>query len=262
MAWNGSDGVTSSSKATLKRRKNPSAWRGLVAAVVIVAIASAVLFFFSSDVQSFFSGEGDASKVLKAKVTDKTAKKRTDYYAPLGRTAKKTSNVDDALDNVGELDLPVVEQASEPVYINKYTNRYFKTGVEQVMGWVFTCQLGNMPPPLPTLADDDRENLVAILLSHNEIKDSDDEAAADAKETVDFAKQEMMRFIKEGGDPQEFMEYYHAELRKASDYRCLVVDQAEALYEEDPELCQEFIEKVNEKLDEHGIRPISISDFE
>ena len=176
--------------------------------------------------------------------------------------AVRTRDVAVALENVGEFEKPEVVKSTAPIHIDIYTNRYFKTGVEQVMGWVFTCKLGDMPPPLPTFSEEDRMNLAAILISKNEIKDGDDEKAAETKEMVDFAKREMMAFIKEGGDPQQFMEYYHAELRKANEYRTLAVAQAEEIYGDDPEMAQKFIDKINETLDEKGIRPISVSDFE
>ena len=139
---------------------------------------------------------------------------------------------------------------------DRITNRTFKTGTEQLLSWICHTELGDMPMPIPSLGEEERDNLVAILISHNEIKESDSEEAKNAKEMVDYAKREMLEFIKEGGDPDDFMQFYFQELKKGFEKRNNYRDEVEQVIEEEPELAAEFVEKVNEVLDAEGIKPL------
>ena len=262
MAWNrpSNDGNTPGSPRRGRSPRPTVAVRGAIAGALVVLGAAVAWFVLSSEGER---GEGAAAKGrgrIKEVASAKGAKAK-----PQGAKAKpkpiKTRDVAEAVRNVGEFEPPEIPKAKEPVYIDKFTNRYFKTSVEQVMGWVFTCKPGLMPPPLPSFSDEDYDQLASILISKNTVKESDDEKAAEAKETVDFAKKEMMKYIREGGDPQEFMNYYHKLLREASDYRDIVVGQAQQIYEEDPGLAEDFLKEVNAKLDEKGIVRVELNDI-
>ena len=137
-----------------------------------------------------------------------------------------------------------------------YTNRAFKTGVEQLMSWVFTTEVGDMPMPIPAIGDEDRKQLSTILLSKNEVKDGDSERTIFAKESVDYAKEEMRKFIEQGGDPDEFLQYYYSQLRHAFEFRNEAQQQYYDLQEEDPKLAEEFAQEVNKSFDEKGIKHI------
>ena len=56
---------------------------------------------------------------------------------------------------------------------------------------IFNTELGNMPPPMPRLHQNDVESLPIILAKVNEILDSDDERVKDKKDVVNFAKKEL-----------------------------------------------------------------------
>ena len=115
-----------------------------------------------------------------------------------------------------------------------------------------------MPMPIPNLTQEERDTLVAVLISKNEILPADNEHVAMAKTQVDAAKKEMIKFIKEGGDPDEFLRYYYDELDRAFEYRCMAVEQVESAAEEDPELAYEVGLKINEKLASEGIMSINL----
>lgn len=137
-----------------------------------------------------------------------------------------------------------------------YTNRTFKTGVEQLMSWVFTVEVGDMPMPIPPISEDDRQQLAVILVSKNEIKDDDSDMTAFSKEQVDFAKEEMRDFIKQGGDPDDFLQYYFDQLRHAFEFRNEAQQQYYDLLEDDPDLAAEFAREVNRSFDVKGIKHI------
>lgn len=135
----------------------------------------------------------------------------------------------------------------------------FKTGVEQVMGWIFTTDLGSAPPPLPNLSKKELDNIVMIILSKNEISTEDSEKSAQAKEAVTLAKKELKQYLENGGNPQSFLSYYHNELKKANDEwkdaQRLVL---QSLKEDGADAGIAFAEEVNKKLAERGIKPVRI----
>ncbi len=147
-----------------------------------------------------------------------------------------------------------VKQLVETPLPNTFSNRLFRSGLEQVMGWVFTTEVGDMPPPLPMIPDHDLAHLEEILNSKSAITENDTERQADAKETVDFAKQELKKFLEKGGTPDEFLAYYHDQLKVAYERRRLVESQAIQVMQEDPELVDAFLEKANKNLVKDGIK--------
>lgn len=250
----------SESKGKLKKRKATKdgyggLFKGLVAGILVVAAGvAAVVYFVTSDVSDESLDDKKRGKI--AAVDPSKPKKlitKVEYTPP----AKTGDKLTDALAEVA-----AAEQAltiTQPPKVNippGYTNRTFKTGVEQLMSWVFTVEVGDMPMPIPPIGDDDREQLAAILVSKNEIKEGDSEMAAFAKEQVDYAKKEMAEFIKQGGDPDEFLQYYFGQLRHAFEFRNEAQQQYYDMLEEDPELADEFARKVNESFDEKGIKHI------
>ena len=138
------------------------------------------------------------------------------------------------------------------------TNRTFRTGLEQVMGWVFTTEVGDAPPPLPNLSNFDLVHIEEILNMTNPVRDTDSDKAADAKETVDFVKKELKKYLEKGGDPQEFLAFYHSELKQAYQERQMVQQQAMQILKEEPELVFDFLEKANEGLAAKGIKKAAI----
>ena len=134
------------------------------------------------------------------------------------------------------------------------TNRTFRTGLEQVMGWVFTTEVGDAPPPLPNLSNFDLVHIEEILDMTNPVRDTDSDKAADAKETVDFVKKELKKYLEKGGDPQEFLEFYHSELKQAYQERQMVQQQAMQILKEEPDLVFDFLERANQRLGEKGIK--------
>ena len=124
------------------------------------------------------------------------------------------------------------------------------------MSWVFTVEPGDPPPPIMPIGIEARKNLAAILISKNEIKDSDSDRVAFSKEQVDRAKKEMAKYIGDGGDPDEFLQYYREELKLAFNKRRDAMEQIEEVAEEDPELAKDLRKKVNEYLESQGIKKI------
>lgn len=139
-------------------------------------------------------------------------------------------------------------------------NALHKNAVEQVLLQIFTCEVGDMPWALPAaLPEEEMKRLTEILISKNEIRDTDSETAIYGKEVLAAAKKEMMKFIKDGGEPEDFIVHYHDELEKAFYARRDAEDYVKEMLDnkEDPKIIEALIEKTNERFAEKGIKPIS-----
>ena len=91
----------------------------------------------------------------------------------------------------------------------------------------------------------------------------DDDRLANLKEDINFAKKEMASYIAQGGDPDDFLQYYFKELNRAFECRNEVRDQISQVYEEcDRDFAREFRKKANAMLSERGIKTLPLSDFE
>ena len=89
------------------------------------------------------------------------------------------------------------EMIEKPLDLTPTTNRAFRTGTEQVMSWIFTTDLGSMPPPLPRISIRDEAHIMEILDAPNPIFEGDSDRAKDAKEMVALAKEELRKFLDE-----------------------------------------------------------------
>jgi len=183
----------------------------------------------------------------KAKPKAKPAPKRN---TPNLRDPKMSDERREALYEKTLADMPIVPES---------TNRVFRTGTEQVMGWIFTTDIGDRPPPLPQISDYDLVHMQEILNMENPVRDTDNERAADAKQTVDFAKKELKAYIEKGGDPEEFLQYYHDELQQAYQKRQDAQNQVMMLMKEDPDSALEYMDLVNKSLKEQGIKEVTIA---
>ena len=136
------------------------------------------------------------------------------------------------------------------------SNRLFRTGLEQVIGWVFTTELGDMPPPLPPLPDHDLVHLEEILELKNEVREIDTERQSDEKNTVAYVKKELKNFIAKGGNTEDFLKYYHDELKSAYAERSAAQERVMTIMHEDPAVAVEYMKEANEALASKGIKGI------
>ena len=143
----------------------------------------------------------------------------------------------------------------------------YNNATEQLLLQTFGREVGLAPFPLLKLPKMDMDNLVGILMSDNPVTDKDTEAIAISKEIITEAKAEMRKFIKDGGNPGEFFEYYHNVLRQAYEKRKMA--QKEILRiareEKDLDLAKMLQKEVNNRLTAEGIKPLKLDlpdDFE
>jgi len=140
------------------------------------------------------------------------------------------------------------------------TNRTFRTGTEQILSWIFSTELGDMPPPVPKISNFDLVHMQEILDLNNEVTNGDDEKTIDAKRSVQAAKDELKKYLEKGGNPDEFLEYYRDELQSAYLERKTAQQEVMMVLQGEPELASSFLKEVNNRLAKKGIKTIVISD--
>lgn len=260
MGWNGSGEATSSAANQPSRRGVPSKLKGVVAGVIIVVVGFAACYFLLSSSSSPAKPAEPVSAPSQIReVQPAIPPKAAEIPA---QEPAKPKKVEEALAKLEEPPKPEIKlRELTPEDWERITNRTFKTGAEQLMSWVFTVEPGDMPMPIPPLSKEDRDNLTAILLSPNEIKEADSDMTAFCKEQVAFAKKEMAEYIKQGGDPDEFLQYYFKELKRFGEMRSDALEQLVETKESDPELAEELRKAINKKFEKDEIKPISEEEF-
>lgn len=255
MAWN------RPTEKKIETKRAPGKWRGAAAGLLAVcAIAVGAWFFFAGGGRDGASAKARGDKAIKDAAPARV--RQTPAKSP--KQVQKPKTVEEALANIAEKPKTEIKRREiSPEEWNRLTNRVFKTGTEQLLSWVCQVTPGDMPMPIPHLDDEEKKNLVAILFSKNPVKEGDSERIANLKQDVDYAKKEMAKYIREGGDPDEFLQYYFKELKNAFEYRNEVLSQISELYEDgDRELARAFAKKANEILAEKGIRTVAREEFD
>lgn len=242
-----------------KEPPRPTIWRGVLAGLITAGLALAVWHFVAPKSELAPITQPTAARPKhKAKPTPPpAAPKVIKEEKPAPAKEKPLRQQVKGLSQEERLEVMEKRLAAQPIPEGT-TNRTFRTGLEQVMGWIFTTEVGDMPPPLPNISNFDYVHIEDILNITNTVRETDSEKAADAKRTVDFAKEELRKYLEKGGDPQEFLAYYHAELQAAYKERSLVRSQAMQILKEEPDLALDFLERANKQLEEKGIKPAVI----
>ena len=146
--------------------------------------------------------------------------------------------------------------------VPKVAYQPFKTCTEQVMDWIFNCNVGDDPPPfVPPMDQSEMENISDILDRANELLDEDTPETAERKRIVDAAKKELKEYMAQGGSPSAFLHYYHQQLVTAYEMRLeasrIVREFARDATQED---ARKFLERTNAELAKKGIAPVQLSD--
>ena len=253
MAWNRPSevGATSPSRQNKARTRH---LRGLFAAAVVIVGAAVAWWIFSLNADEART-RGRKSRAVIADV----GKSGKEHSAPKRREVAKTGDrLRDALAEIeasGEL-VKIAAPPKKPELTNSRTNRFYKNGIEQLLNWVAATEPGDMPMPIPLIDKDDRANLVNILSIPCPITKDDSEDLKALKEAVNYGKKEMAGYVADGGDPDQFFDYYFEQLKQAYEMHCEVQTAYHRLIRENPDLASEFRVKANETLAQKGIKPI------
>ena len=154
------------------------------------------------------------------------------------------------------------EMQNRKIPLAPKTNRIFRTGIEASMARIFMTQLGDPPPPPFTTVVPlrDEAHLAEILIAHNPILETDTEAQKASKEMVALAKKEMMEFVKNGGNPEDFLKYYHGKLKEAFEFRRESMKSLIQVSRDDPSITAEYLDRLNKELADKGIKQIELNE--
>lgn len=251
---------------TAKRNaKAPSQWRGVAAGLAIaVPVVALCLWLFSG-------GEDKPAPSAKLQAPS-TIKEVAPAAAPVYKEEPKVEKEPDHSEEIRKRremlkKMTPEEKAqyridlikSRPPDLTPTTNHPFRTGTEIQMARIFTTELGDPPPPFFPMPIQDEVHLASILVSNNPALETDNEKVKDAKQMVELAKKEMREYLKEGGDPHEFLQYYHGKLTDAFQQRTMYAKEIVKVAKEDPDIALEFYEEANKKLAEKGIKPVKLN---
>ncbi len=135
-----------------------------------------------------------------------------------------------------------------------------KEPIEQLMLTVFTTELGDMPPMLPAIPAFDEERFESLINKRHVAEEGDSEEVLISKDLVNRVKDELAKFIKEGGTTSGFLSYYVNELDSAFREREMYKElQIKSMKTDDPAVARDVFLKFNERLAAKGIKPLTLT---
>lgn len=266
MAWNKSEVRQQGAKRCVHAKKFGGGHVVLLATVLAVVAVAALVFAvaLSRDAaEDVVADEKKPSRISVAEVKLSSSPHETKDDAPTEQPAENPLVVArreklKAMTPAERIEFLFKEAEARPINLEPASNRVYATGTEQVLDWVFTTELGDLPPILPSIPMYEEAHLVEILVNKNKTLETDDERTANGKQMVDLAKKELIKYISAGGDVHGFLRYYHDQLRQAHMQRQEAQQSLFRLVREEPELAREYLDAVNARLDEKGIKHVKI----
>lgn len=140
-------------------------------------------------------------------------------------------------------------------------NLPYRNATEQALLWIMNCEPGDAPLPLLALPQGDMKRMAEILMDKCELEEGDSEWTKEQREQLRYAKEEMRKYIKDGGDPNSFLKYYHDQLEAMHLERSIALDSVMTLLREggNDDIAEDYLKTVNKRLLDKGIKPIQLS---
>lgn len=232
--------------------------------IAVMGIGFALWLVFSKSEEKPTFGDGSRGMIASKGVSKRPPTRGKPKKA---KSAKECSNQMDnrqnALDILTNHPPIAIRRVSTNAFVMGRGPKAFRNGVEQLIVRVFCCPLGSMPEPLPNLPEMDERKMLKMLTDQNPINEDDSDMIAGQKEVIEEARLEMAKYVANGGNPDEFLGYYHKQLLQAHSYRQMAMNEVSRIKEEehDPSLAKAMMEKINEKLKADGILQMTESEF-
>ena len=198
--------------------KKPTAMHGALAGIAVILLTAIAAFFIFSKNEKPTIKAAEKKQTAIKEVTPAPAPKAKAEEPPVDPKEEAKRKRREMLKNMTpeqRVEYKIQELQKKAIDLNPTPDQPFKTGTEQVMSWVFTTGLGDMPPPLPALPKYEMLHMAEILIADNPEVEGDTERTKEAKQIVQEAKRELREFLKEGGEVEDFFTYYHSQLIQA-----------------------------------------------
>lgn len=240
--------------------KKPSAMRGIIAGLVVVALAAVCVVVFMG------KGEKPVEKVEKKPTKIKEVKP-----APAPKTPPKAQKVDkpkkDLKDMTPEERLEMrmkhIAEAQKrmkdiPLARPLETNLVFKTSTDQILAMVADLAEGKDMPPLP-LDDNFERDFVASLKEPIVINEDDSEKVKELKTKVAQLRKELDERASQGEPMVRILKDFQDNMVKDYKMRDELRLEVKKMIETDGrETAQQYCDKVNESLRQLGIKEIDM----
>ena len=269
MAWNGSDGAAKPQKSVM--RAKPSAWRGLLAAIIVIGGAAGVcLYFFGSA-----AGDGqrakDKDRVSKiAEVAPELAVRQSgagsqaEEQQPSATNEVAKSEFDDGrvLQSTTTNGMYIVEMYRMPdgKKLKKYrysTPSIWHSNTDQLLHMALSTPPGVTMPPIPYTRGTATKDFYDSLNTPIVINDDDSDEVREAKERVIEARETVKQLLSEGYTFEDIMADFEQQNAKDAEMRQEVSDRIEEIKREgDIDMAREYMHKANEFLRESGITEV------
>lgn len=240
--------------------KKPSAMRGVVAGLVVVALAAVCVVVFMG------KGEKPVEKVEK-----KPAKIKEVKPAPAPKSAPEPQKVEKpkkALKDMTpeerlEMRMKHIAEAQKrmkdvPLARPLETNLVFKTSTDQILAMVADLAEGKDMPPLP-LDDNFERDFVASLKQPIVINEDDSEKVKELKTKVAQLRKELDERASQGEPMVRILKDFQDNMVKDYKMRDELRLEVKKMIETDGrETAQQYCDKVNESLRQLGIKEIDM----
>ena len=271
MAWNGSDGAAKPQDGVKKAK--PSAWRGLLAAIIVIGGTVGVcLYFFGPEAVDGLRAK-DKDRVAKiAEVTPllpgpkSGAVSRAQEPEPQPEDGKEAveSEFEDGrvLQSTKTNGMYIVEMYRMPdgKKLKKYrysTPSIWHSNTDQLLHMALSTPPGVTLPPIPYSSGTATKDFYDSLNTPIVINDDDSDEVREAKERVIEARETVKQLLSEGYTFEDIMADFEQQNAKDAELRREVSDRIEEIKRDgDIDMAREYMHKANEFLRESGITEV------
>ena len=277
MAWNGSDGAAKPQEVT--GRSKPSAWRGLLAAIIIVGGAAGAYLMFLGPASGGSARVRGKDKVAKIAEVTPELSSQTVEEAPAAEEPQKPKELPPFVKRPGALQLPdgkvitfnpPAEGEEKSVYVHgrkyivdafgnfndvtpkpTFDNRFENTleGMSAVGGGVMPAVALSIP----------NEDITKYLVSPIELFDDDPEDVVEKKIATAEMKELLKEYLMEGGTWEDFvMEISNIKRNEQMLHAQAIAEIARMLRDGDEDGAQMYREKVDELLNSKGYKSLKL----
>ncbi len=258
MGWNGSDG---SMPKPIKKAKALSASRGLLAGLVVVALACVGLFFvLSGDKKETPAQKNENKQGTIKEVKPAPAAPQTNAVAPEVKKPEKKKHP-----GFGKTPVEVDENGDRWVVRNGRRRKVIRGGPvgtsrqlwfnksENVISALVTVKPGD--PIVGFDLDGIKKSFAESLGNKIEITDEDTPEEREEKQLVIEAKKTLVKLIKEGGDLEEILREEYGNVMRMYNYRNDLVRELDTIRKNGASAKEmaDFVEAANKMLKDRGI---------